>query len=191
LDFNGTAMKLNINEIVNFFRILAKKSKFPVYIYDLPSVTQSPVTYEVMEALADISDIKGIKTANLALILEMQRNNYRNNEFSVFYSGLDLFDIAMQSGIGKNLDGMFTCTPVNSGKLYGNIDKEVMNTNSKYLNNILLLRNLFVKENTFSAYSYSMGLIGCEGNYQADYDTPISEKLKLEIVNVMKEIEEI
>lgn len=183
--------KLNITEMVNFFQLLAEKSKYPVYIYDLPSVTQSPVTFGVMEALADIPNIKGIKTANLALILEMQRNNYRNNDFSVFYSGLDLFDIAIHSGIGKNLDGMFTCTPVNSKKMYENAGRANKDVYARFLNNILLLRNLFLKGNIFSAYSYAMELIGCPGNYQADYDAPISEKLKLEIYDAMKAIEEI
>ena len=183
--------KLNVNDIINFFRLLSKKSAYPVYIYDLPSVTQSPVTFKIMEVLADIPNIKGIKTANLPLILEMRRNNYRDEDFSVFYSGLDLFDIALHSGIGKNLDGMFTCTPLNSAKLYERAEKGKMDRLAIYLNNIILLRNLFLKENIFSAYSYAMELIGCPGNYQADYDTPVSEKLKSEIHEFMKAIKEI
>ncbi len=183
--------KVNTKEIVRFFELLAKTSRYPVYIYDLPSVTQSPVTLGIMEALADIQNIKGIKTANLALILEMQRNNYRNDDFSVFYSGLDLFDIALYSGIDKNLDGMFTCTPVNSKKLYENTVQNNLETNSKYLHNILKLRNLFLKENIFSAYSYAMELIGCPGNYHSDYDIPVSERLKEEIFDCMRLIKEI
>ncbi|RIJ46647.1 dihydrodipicolinate synthase family protein [Maribellus luteus] len=183
--------KLNAGEIVSFFRLLSVKSKYPVYMYDLPPVTQSPVSFGVMEALADIPNIKGIKTANLALIQEMQRKNYRHDDFSVFYSGLDLFDMAIHAGIGKNLDGMFTCTPVNTGKLYKSADEGSLDECSRYLDNILLLRNTLVKGNIFSAYSYAMELIGCPGNYQADYDVPISETLKLEIYDVMKEIKEI
>ena len=183
--------KLNPAEIINFFQLLSKKSKYPVYIYDLPSVTQSPVTFGILEALADSPNIKGLKTANLGLILEMQRNNYRDDHFSVFYSGLDLFDVAIPSGIKKNLDGMFTCTPFNSKKLYGDSKQDNMKNNSKYLNNMLTLRNIFLKENIFSAYSYAMQLLGCPGNYQSDYDLPVSENLKEEIVYCMKTIKEI
>ncbi len=183
--------KLDTKEIINFFRLLAKKSKFPVYIYDLPPVTQSPVTFSAIEALAGTPNIKGIKTANLALILEMQRNNYINDGFPVFFSGLDLFDMAIYSGIRKNLDGMFTCTPVNSCKLYKDTGTGSMGGYSKYLKNILLLRNLFLKESIFPAYSYAMELTGCPGNYHADYDTPISEDLKSEISKCMKDIKEI
>jgi dihydrodipicolinate synthase/N-acetylneuraminate lyase len=183
--------KLNPAERINFFQLLSKKSKYPVYIYDLPSVTQSPVTFGTLEALADIPNIKGLKTANLALILEMQRNNYRDDNFSVFYSGLDLFDVAIHSGIRKNLDGMFTCTPFNSKKLYEDGKQDNLKNNSKYLDNILTLRNTFLKENIFSAYSYAMQILGCPGNYQSDYDLPVSENLKEEIAHCMKTIKEI
>lgn len=183
--------KLSSNEIINFFKQLSKKSKYPVYIYDLPSVTQAPVTFEIMEALADIPNIKGIKTGNITLIREIQRSNYRNDAFSVLYSGLDLFDIALNSGIRKNLDGMFTCTPFNSKKLYENLEQNSLKTNSIYLSNILNLRNIFLKESVFSAYSYAMELLGCPGDYHPDYSLPISEKLKEEIYNFMKTIKEI
>ncbi|MCM4173523.1 dihydrodipicolinate synthase family protein [Arenibacter sp. TNZ] len=183
--------KLSSNEIINFFKQLSKKSKYPVYIYDLPSVTQAPVTFEIMEALADIPNIKGIKTGNITLIREIQRSNYRNDAFSVLYSGLDLFDIALNSGIRKNLDGMFTCTPFNSKKLYENLEQNSLKTNSIYLSNILNLRNIFLKESVFSAYSYAMELLGCPGDYHPDYSLPISEKLKKEIYNFMKTIKEI
>ena len=182
--------KVNTGGIIRFFKLLAKTSKYPVYIYDLPSVTQSPITFEIMEALTDEPNIKGIKTANLALILDMQRKNYGKDDFSVFYSGLDLFDIARHSGVGKNLDGMFTCTPVNSKKLYSTAGSD-MKENSKYLNNILELRNLFLKENVFSAYTYAMELLACPGYYQSDYDIPISEKMKEDIYECMKAINEI
>ncbi len=183
--------KLNTNEIINFFQLLSKKSKHPVYIYDLPSVTQSPVTYGIMEALSGASNIKGIKTGNLALILEMQRNNYRDDNFSVFYSGLDLFDVALYSGIRKNLDGMFTCTPFNSKKLYENAERDNLKTSSNFLNHIINLRNIFIKEYVFSAYSYAMELLGCPGNYHPDYSVPVSENLKKEIFSYMKTINEI
>ncbi|MDD4193250.1 MAG: dihydrodipicolinate synthase family protein [Mangrovibacterium sp.] len=183
--------KVNTDGIVQFFTLLAKVSKYPVYIYDLPSVTQSPVTFGMMKALADVPNIKGIKTANLGLILEMRRSHFGTDDFSVFYSGLDLFDIAMQCGIGRNLDGMFTCTPVNSRKLDEDADPDNWEVKSTYLKNILDLRNLFLKENVFSAYSYAMELLGCPGNYQSDYDMPVSEKLKGELFHCMKGIGEL
>ncbi len=183
--------KVSGDGIISFFRILADKSKYPVYIYDLPSVTQSPITGDILKSLIDIPNIKGIKTANLNLILDLYRNDLQKDDFSVFYSGLDLFDVALNSGVGKNLDGMFTCTPYNSKKMYKNMEPGNSMEVSKYLNNILKLRNLFLKETVFPAYSYAMELIGCPGNYHNDYDKPVSKELREEVHNCMKTINEI
>ncbi len=183
--------KTNPAEIVNFFSLLAKTSKYPVYIYDLPSVTQSPVTTDIVKTLAGIPNIAGIKTANLQLILDFKQSNNLPGNFSIFYSNLDKFDVAIKTGIGKNLDGMFTCTPYNSKKIYKNIAAGDFETISSSLKNIIRLRDLFLKENILSAYSYAMELLGCPGNYQADYDLPVSEKLKEEIAVCMKVIKEI
>lgn len=183
--------KTDTAEIVNFFSMLAKTSKFPVYIYDLPSVTQSPVTNAIVKTLAGIPNIAGIKTANLQLILDLKQSGNIPEKFSFFYSNLDKFDVAIKSGVGKNLDGMFTCTPYNSKKMYENITAGNFETVSNSLKNIIRLRDLFLKENILSAYSYAMELLGCPGNYQADYDLPISDSLKEEISVCMKAIKEI
>ncbi|MBA7561457.1 hypothetical protein ES708_03095 [subsurface metagenome] len=86
---------------------------------------------------------------------------------------------------------MFTCTPFNSKKMYENMDMGNPKLISVHLNNIIKLRNLFLKENVFPAYSYAMELLGCPGNYHPDYDVPVSEKQKEEIFNYMKAIKEI
>jgi len=183
--------KVGSDGIINFFKMLSNNSKYPVYIYDLPSVTQSPITGDILKSLTGIPNIKGIKTANLNLILDLYRNDWRHDDFSVFYSGLDLFDVALNSGVGKNLDGMFTCTPYNSKEMYENMGQGNSGKVSKHLNNILKLRNIFLNENVFPAYSYAMELIGCPGNYHFDYDNPVSKEVRKEVYNCMKAINEI
>lgn len=183
--------KLKTDDIINFYQMLAGSSKYPVYMYDLPSVTQSSITIDVIESLLDEKNIRGIKTANLGMIRDFQRNNCFIEEYAVLYSGLDLFDVALDYGIKKNLDGMFTCTPVNSKCMYQNMENPDKELISECLNNILKLRNIFLKESVFPAYSYAMELLGCKGNYQSDYEMPVSESLKKEIYRCMREIKEI
>jgi 4-hydroxy-tetrahydrodipicolinate synthase len=177
--------------IVNFFAQIAKKSKYPVFIYDLPSVTQSPVTADILKQLMGIQNIKGMKTGNMNLILYLMRKGEIRPDFSVFYSGLDAFDAALLSGMKRNLDGMFTCTPRNSRMMYEDSENLNIEKIAEHLNNILVLRDLFVKEDVLAAYSYAMELLGCPGNYHSDYATPVSELLKQDIHNCMKRIHEI
>ena len=184
-------LKVSASGIINFFTQISKKSKYPVFIYDLPSVTQSPVTSGILKPLMKIQNIKGMKTANINLILNLFRNKEFRPDFSIFYSGLDSFDAAIQSGIKRNLDGMFTCTPYNSRLMYEDIENGNAIKISEHLNNILLLRNIFLKEDILAAYSYAMELLGCPGNYHCDYAEPVSEKLKEDIYKCMKDIKEI
>lgn len=183
--------KLNAGEIVNFYTMVSKKSKYPLYIYDLPPVTQSPITKDIVIPLMKIPNIKGIKTANINLILDLLRNNSVRSDFSIFYSGLDSFDAAIKSGIKKNLDGMFTCTPYNSKMMYKNFENGDSRKISQHLNNILILRNIFLKENVFPAYSYAMELLGCPGNYHPDYNNQVSDEIKEEIYECMNSVKEI
>lgn len=183
--------KVSNISIVNFFTQISEKSKLPVFIYDLPSVTQSPVNADVLKQLMKTRNIKGIKTANINMILDLIRNDQIDSGFSVFYSGLDSFDAAIQSGIKRNLDGMFTCTPHNSGLMYEDIEGGNRKRISEHLNNILTLRNIFLKEDVLAAYSYAMELLGCPGNYNCDYADKVSDKLKESIYNCMKSIKEI
>lgn len=183
--------KVGATGIVNFYTQIAKKSKYPVFIYDLPSVTQSPITADIVQPLMKIQNIKGMKTGNMNLILDLMRKDQIRPDFSVFFSGLDAFDAALQSGIKRNLDGMFTCTPYNAKMMYGDAEYVNVKKIAEHLNNILVLRNVFVKEDVLAAYSYAMELLGCPGNYHCDFAEPISEKLKQEIYTCMKAIKEI
>lgn len=178
-------------EIVNFFTILAQKSRYPVYIYDLPGVTQTPITWSQLESLIREPNIKGIKTGNINLIQEIFRNELVDEDkvFSIFYSNLDLFDVALKNRIHKNLDGMFTCTPYNSKKMYEDTGNDLIV--HECLRNILKLRNLFIEENVLAAYSYAMTILKCPGSYHPDYAFSISEKLKEKISHLMKDIGEI
>jgi 4-hydroxy-tetrahydrodipicolinate synthase len=177
--------KLSEKNIINFFTMLTSASKYPVFVYDLPSVTQSPITENIFDALILMPNIKGIKTANINLVLSRMRNAAVRDDFYIFYSGLDTFDAAYKAGIKYNLDGMFTCTPHNSKLMYN--DHSQM---SKYLNNILKLRNLMLKEDLFRAYSYLMNLLGCPGSFNPDYSSSISQNAKNELLDLMQEIGE-
>ncbi len=184
-------LKVSEGGIINFFTQVAEDSKYPLYIYDLPSVTQAPVTASILEPLMKIRNIKGMKTANLNMILDLMRNNAVRDDFSILYSGLDSFDAAIQAGIKRNLDGMFACTPHNSKRMYEDIENPEPEEISKNLDNILRLRNSFLKEDVLAAFSFAMELLGCPGNYHCDYAVPVSEKLKAEIKKCMQDIQEI
>ena len=178
-------------QIFNFYSGLTAESYYPVYIYDLVAVTQSPVTEEVFTTLMKDPDIGGIKTANYDMLQSVINSGKVPEGFEILYSGLDTFDKAQQNGITKNLDGMFTSTPVNSKKMYECASVKDYEGVSKYLKNIVKVRDEYVKSSVFTAYSYSMNLLGMPGRYQPDFHGRVEGGAMDGIKECLKEIGEL
>ncbi len=178
-------------QIVNFYTMLAAESYYPVYIYDLPAVTQSPVSEDVLLTLMGDENIAGIKTANYDMLQNVIKSEKVPEGFEILFSGLDIFDKAQQTGITKNLDGMFTATPANSKLMYKAAAAKNYIKVLEYLKKIISLRNEFVKSSVFTAYSYAMNLLGMPGLYQPDYHGRVEADAMNGIKNCMKEIGEL
>lgn len=89
-------------DAINWFTAIADYSPYPIYVYDLPGVTQFRVSINVINAIISHPNIKGMKSANWELIKTIERK-YPDAEFECLYSGLDSFDHANVLGIKKNL----------------------------------------------------------------------------------------
>jgi len=178
------------SQIYNFFSMLADESYFPIYIYDLPVVTQSPVTPDVLTELMKHENIRGIKSANYDMLQGAIAGGLPAG-FDVLFSGLDIFDKALLNGLSKNLDGMFTSTPRNTKAMYEAASSGDEAAVGEHLKRIVRLRNEYVKSNVFTAYSYSMNLLGMPGLYQPDFHGRVAPDAMEGIRNCMKEIGEL
>src|SRR5450756_662754 len=116
-----------------------------------------------------LDNIKGIKTGNIATARELLRSEKKKDNFSVIFSGLDVFDIAYHYGINMNLDGMFSCTPFTTGKMYRCLENGDISQAGRLLDQILALRNEFIQIGVFSGFTYAMNLLGYEGIFAPDY----------------------
>lgn len=157
------------DELLDFFKEIAYFSTFPVYLYDLPGVTKVKIDTETVEVLMSVDNIKGIKTGDIVTAKKLSRSIQKRDDFSIMFSGLDIFDIAYKYGIEMNLDGMFTCTAPIAAKLYSCLRENDYQTATKYLDQILRLRGEFIKAGIFEGFSYSMNLLGYEGKFTPDY----------------------
>lgn len=164
-------------QVMKYFREVAKSTRHNIMLYDLAVVTNFKITYEmVVELKKDIPNLIGIKSGDLT----MQRKIRLTPELAdlkTFFSNLDVFDIAFPWGIGNVLDGMFTCTPVNSRKLI-----EAMHAGDKAgaaeaLNNIIAFRDKLLGWDLWPAYSAAMNLLGWEGLHAPDWVTPSSPEV--------------
>jgi 4-hydroxy-tetrahydrodipicolinate synthase len=177
-------------ELVRYFTVIADNSPYPLYLYDLPAVAKNKITMQTMDGLKSHPNIFGIKTANLALSLELIKNSANgeiNPKFKVLYSGLDTFDTAYSQGVVRNLDGMFACTGVLTKAMYEAFSKSDQSTGSTILKKIIGLRDVFAAETIFPSFTYAMNLLGYDGIFHPDYFQVSSENQKEKIrINMEK-----
>lgn len=177
--------------MLNFFKGVAAKTKRSILLYDLPGVTQSKITYDMMlEMIRDIPNLAGIKSADTQMFRKLKLNPSVSDDFIMVYSGLDTFDIAYKWGIDNCLDGMLTCTPANTGKMFAAMAAGDYDTAAECLNNIVALRDLFISCDLWPAYSYTMGLLGYPGKYGPDYTPELNPAHQDKLIAMMRQIGE-
>jgi len=181
---------VNDEQAINWFRTIADRSKYPIYLYDLAVVTKYKINMGVIGAVIGHPNIKGIKTADWEMIHAIGRK-YPDADFACLYSGLDSFDYANVMGICKNLDGMFSCTPKNGKKMVDCFTNGDFAGGRKYLDNILLLRDTMIKYRLMPCFTYCMNLLGCEGIFHQDYSIDADDEGKAVMKQLMTQIGEI
>ena len=171
------------DQVMKYLREVAKSTKHNIMLYDLPSVTNFKITYDmVCQLKKDIPNFVGIKSGDLVLQRKIKLNP-ELAELNTYFSNLDVFDIAFPWGVGCVLDGMFTCTPVNSQKLIESMRAGDKAGAAEALNNIIGLRDKMLGWDLWPAYSAAMNLLGWEGLHAPDWVTESSP----EIIALVKE----
>lgn len=180
------------DQMMNYFKAVAASTRHSILLYDLPSVTQSKITYDmVLELLRDVPNFIGIKSTDQQMFRKLTLNPDVPKDFIMVYSGLDTFDIAYKWGIDKCLDGMCSCTPVNTGKMFKAMEQGDYTTAAECLDKIVALRDAFLGWDLWPAYNVTMNLLGYEGIHCPDYCSPIKPEYVPEIEKMLKEIGEL
>ncbi len=176
----------NRQQMMNFFRGVAALTRHKILLYDLPVVTQSKITPDmVLELLRTVPNFVGIKSADTVMFRKLKLNPAVPKDFITVYSGLELFDIAYKGGLDNCLDGMLSCTPENTGKLFRALAAGDYDTAAVCLDHIVALRDCFLANDLMPAYSAAMNLLGCPGNFAQDY---MSEVTPAAVENVRREM---
>ncbi len=163
-------------QMMNFFKGVAALTKHNILLYDLPSVSQSKITYDmVLELLETVPNFIGIKSADTVMFRKLRLNPVVPQEFIMVYSGLDMFDIAYKGGIYNCLDGMLSCTPFNTKTMFDSMAKGDFDTAARCLDNIVALRDCFLANDLMPAFTASMNMLGYAGNFAQDYMCDVTE----------------
>ena len=176
------------SELVNFYRSLASRSPFPIYIYDLPVATKTPLEVKTIETIMAEENIGGIKSGILPTVRMLLHSPAHKEGFTILFSGLDVCDTAYKWGLMKYLDGMFAMTPRSSGELGQLLGKGEWDSARDKLNTILEIRDRIKKIGIFRGFSEAMNLLGYEGWFAPDYCRPLSGEEKTFVRDNMDEL---
>lgn len=161
-------------DLMAFFRAVADRSPFPVYLYDLPTVVKHKITVDMAFELAEHRNIRGIKTADLSLCRFLRNDPRTVGKFDVLFSGLDILDAAWTYGLRKGLDGMFAMMPRTIAEFYRCASAGDAAAASRHLDLILKTRDFLVTFGIWRGFAGSMELLGYEGSFQPDYTPPLT-----------------
>lgn len=176
----------NRTQMMNYFRGVASLTKHKVLLYDLPVVAQAKITLDmVRELIATVPNFGGIKSADTIMFRALKLDPSVPEDFVTVYSGLETFDIVYKWGIDNCLDGMLSCTPKNTGRMFSAMAEGDYATAAQCLDNIVALRDTFLANDLMPAFTVSMNLLGYEGNFHQDYNNPPTPEA---IANVRREM---
>jgi len=180
------------DQLVNYYKAVASRTKHAVLMYDLPSVTQTKITYDlVLRLIREIPNLKGIKSNDTQMFRKLKLNPEVPEDFIMVYSGLDTFDIAYKWGITNCLDGMLSCMPQNTGDLFRAMKAGDYDAAAKYLSNIVELRDFFVAHDLWPSFTETMNQLGYGGCFHPDYCSPLKEGYAAEITAELKKLGEL
>ena len=183
--------RLNNDLLVEFLTKCAAMTDKDVYLYDHVGITQHKLNFAQVKKLAQIPNLKGIKSADLVLIKALHDDPEIKEDFMPIFSGSDLFGVANQYGIKNYLDGIFSCFPATTGKVQKCFDAEDYEGAKYWLKMMMDARDEMLAGGLWPMFSYAMNLLGCEGLFGHDYDPPATEKQKAATEVIMKRLGEI
>lgn len=177
------------DEVINYYKSVAAYTKHGIVLYDLPTTTQTKITYDmVVEMKKEIPNLIGIKTNDMQLLRKLKLTGEVPDDFLCCFSGLDVFDIGYKWGLTNYLDGMISCTPHNFQMLDQAMKAGDFSAAAVYLSNVVSLRDFFAANNLWPCFSAAMNMLGWPGNFAPDYCTGITpetvEKVRAEMVRI-------
>jgi 4-hydroxy-tetrahydrodipicolinate synthase len=173
------------------FRMVAAETCHEVYLYDHPYTARYKFTYEDVLLLADIPNIRGIKTGDPILIRALLDSPELKPDFVPIFSNSDLFGMGWAYGVRHLLDGIFACFPRNVKIIGDALAAGDLETGKRTLNAIMNARDRMDAVNDSRMFTQAMNMLGFPGNFAPDYEPRADDKdilLMREILTALGEI---
>ena len=175
-------------QTIDYYKALAKESKYPVYAYVTPITMQHSELYSFAEELSRIDNIAGLKITipdffKFALVNQIDggRLNNLNGPDEMLICGLS---VGADGGIGTS----YNIIPKMVSKVYENFKKGDMKTALEYQNKVNAFIKVCLGGGGIGYWKACLTLLGYDMGYTVFPATPVSEEdlkdLKEKLTNI-------
>lgn len=175
----------------NCLRSAAGLTHHDVYLYDHPYTAKYKLDYEDVSKLAQIPNVKGVKTGDPILIKALHDDKNLKADFTPIFSNSDLFVMGWAYGIEHILDGIFACFPRTISHAQKAFETGDFEGGKAGINRLMAGRDLMGSFGMWSAFRYAMNLLGFEGDFAPDYEPALSEEGKEAVYKLLVDIGEL
>lgn len=133
------------SELIDYYRALADEARAPLYLYDLPQVTNTPLNLETVQTLSEHPNIAGIKCSADAGHGRKLHASLHGESFRVIVAQCDLFDMLLRCGIHDHLEGMFAVAPTWTMRLVHHATKDEWHEATGYQHALTQLKHTVLR----------------------------------------------
>lgn len=132
-------------QLVRYYLALADVSKKPLYLYDLPAVTNVSISMDTYAQLSKHPNIRGAKVSGRAAF-SRELIDRLGDRLRIIVAEPTLIDALLRHGVEQHLDGMFAIAPQWVGRLASAAQASDWEMAASYQRRITTLRNLLNDE---------------------------------------------
>ena len=164
----------------------------PLFLYDHLPITKHKLNPKQVKELAEISNIAGIKSADIELIRDLHGDNVEEKlGFTPIISDISFFAQAYSEGITHYLDGLFSCIPNSVCAAQELLNTGDISAAKHAFERMIAFRDELIAIDLWPAFSYAMNLLGCAGSFAPDYEGELTVSGKERVRKLMRSMGEI
>jgi dihydrodipicolinate synthase/N-acetylneuraminate lyase len=153
-------------ELAAYYSDLAAATRLPIYLYGVPAWTKHVLEFPLIEQLAKLDQVVGLKESGDLLLLRRCIEEIASPGRFVVLSGLTPFpDLALEIGADGVIDGLFAIAPELAVELLGASRRHDRAGATAARRKLLRLLDVILVDSIFGGFTAAMNLRGVPGNF--------------------------
>ncbi|UFT98785.1 4-hydroxy-tetrahydrodipicolinate synthase [Radiobacillus kanasensis] len=178
-------VKLSDQEILSHYKSIAKETKLPIILYNIPGLTGNTISPKVVEELAKVSNIVGVKDSSGSFDNVLQYIQYESESFSVLVGTDSLILPTLMAGGSGAIAATANLLPKVVVSIYENWNKGNLLDAERAQEKLAPIRFAFKKGTLPSVLKDSINQSGLVVGNPRMPVLPVTEKVKSEIGSII------